>query len=110
MIGLIHDILPLEYPMKSCILGVKLLVRIWQQLTEHGLVPEAWGGDTIAVKVSALMGDGIDELLEYVLLVAEVQDLKANPKAEASGVVTTSARYHCDTPDRRRHSGLSQEA
>ena len=61
--------------------------RILQQLTEHGLVPEAWGGDTIAVKVSALMGDGIDELLEYVLLVAEVQDLKANPKAEASGVV-----------------------
>ena len=61
--------------------------RILQQLTEHGLVPEAWGGDTIAVKVSALMGDGIDELLEYILLVAEVQDLKANPKAEASGVV-----------------------
>ena len=61
--------------------------RILQQLTEHGLVPEAWGGDTITVKVSALMGDGIDELLEYILLVAEVQDLRANPKAEASGVV-----------------------
>ena len=61
--------------------------RILQQLTEHGLVPEAWGGETITVKVSALMGDGIDELLEYILLVAEVQDLKANPKAEASGVV-----------------------
>lgn len=61
--------------------------RILQQLTEHGLVPEAWGGDTITVKVSALQGTGIDELLEYILLVAEVQDLKANPKAEASGVV-----------------------
>jgi len=61
--------------------------RILQQLTEHGLVPEAWGGDTITVKVSALMGEGIDELLEYILLVAEVQDLRANPKAEASGVV-----------------------
>ncbi len=61
--------------------------RILQQLTEHGLVPEAWGGDTITVKVSALQGLGIDELLEYILLVAEVQDLKANPKAEASGVV-----------------------
>ncbi len=61
--------------------------RILQQLTEHGLVPEAWGGDTITVKVSALMGEGIDELLEYILLVAEIQDLKANPKAEASGVV-----------------------
>ena len=61
--------------------------RVLQQLTEHGLVPEAWGGETITVNVSALMGDGIDELLEYILLVAEVQDLKANPKANASGVV-----------------------
>ncbi len=61
--------------------------KVLQQLTEHGLVPEAWGGETITVNVSALMGDGIDELLEYILLVAEVQDLKANPKAEASGVV-----------------------
>jgi len=61
--------------------------RILQQLTEHGLVPEEWGGDTITVKVSALQGLGIDELLEYILLVADVQDLKANPKAEASGVV-----------------------
>lgn len=61
--------------------------RVLQQLTEHGLVPEEWGGDTITVKVSALQGTGIDELLEYILLVADVQDLKANPKAEASGVV-----------------------
>ncbi len=61
--------------------------RVLQQLTEHGLVPEDWGGDTITVKVSALQGTGIDELLEYILLVADVQDLKANPKAEASGVV-----------------------
>ena len=61
--------------------------RILQQLTEHGLVPEEWGGDTITVKVSALQGIGIDELLEYILLVADLQDLKANPKAEASGVV-----------------------
>ncbi len=61
--------------------------KILQQLTEHGLVPEEWGGDTITVKVSALQGTGIDELLEYILLVAEIQDLKANPKAEASGVV-----------------------
>ena len=61
--------------------------RVLQQLTERGLVPEEWGGDTITVKVSALQGTGIDELLEYILLVADVQDLKANPKAEASGVV-----------------------
>ena len=61
--------------------------RIMQQLTEHGLVPEEWGGDTVCVKVSALQGQGIDELLEYILLLAEVQDLKANPDAQATGVV-----------------------
>lgn len=61
--------------------------KVLQQLTEHGLVPEEWGGETIAVKVSALNGTGIDELLEYILLLAEMADLKANPKAHASGVV-----------------------
>ncbi|MFI3300417.1 MAG: translation initiation factor IF-2 [Candidatus Gastranaerophilales bacterium] len=61
--------------------------KILQQLTEHGLLSEEWGGDTITVKVSALQGIGIDELLEYILLVADMEDLKANPKAEASGVV-----------------------
>ena len=61
--------------------------KVMQQLTEHGLVPEEWGGDTIAVKVSALLGKGIDELLEYILLLADMADLKANPKAQASGVV-----------------------
>ena len=61
--------------------------KIMQQLTEHGLVPEEWGGDTVCVKVSALQGQCIDELLEYILLIAEVQDLKANPDAPASGVV-----------------------
>lgn len=61
--------------------------RVLQQLTEHGLVPEEWGGETITVKVSALNGTGIDELLEYILLLAEMADLKANPKAHASGVV-----------------------
>ena len=61
--------------------------RILTQLTEHGLVPEAWGGDTITCNVSALQRQGIDELLEYILLVADMQDLKANPNASASGVV-----------------------
>lgn len=61
--------------------------KVLQQLTEHGLVPEEWGGDTIAVKVSALQGTGIDELLEYILLLSEMADFKANPKAHASGVV-----------------------
>ena len=61
--------------------------KVLQQLTEYGLVPEEWGGETIAVKVSALQGTGIDDLLEYILLLAEMADLKANPKALASGVV-----------------------
>ena len=61
--------------------------KILQQLTEYGLVPEAWGGDTICVKVSALQGQGIDELLEYILLLSEVQNLKANKSALASGVI-----------------------
>ncbi len=57
------------------------------QLTAHGLVPEEWGGDTICVPVSALTGMGIEDLLENVLLVAEVKDLKANPKRRAKGIV-----------------------
>ena len=61
--------------------------KIMQQLTEYGLVPEEWGGETICVKVSALQGKGIDELLEYILLLAEVQNLKANKSARASGVI-----------------------
>lgn len=61
--------------------------KIMQQLTEYGLVPEEWGGDTICVKVSALQGKGIDELLEYILLLAEVQNLRANKTALATGVI-----------------------
>lgn len=61
--------------------------RVLTQLTEHNLIPEEWGGDTITVKVSALQGTGIDDLLEYIWLLADIKELKANPKAEASGVV-----------------------
>ena len=61
--------------------------RIMQQLTEHELVPEEWGGDVICVKVSAKTHEGIDNLLENVLLVAEMQELKANPNRKAKGVV-----------------------
>ena len=61
--------------------------RILQQLTEHGLVPEEWGGDVICVPVSAKTHDGIDNLLENVLLVAEMQELKANPDRRAKGIV-----------------------
>ena len=61
--------------------------RILQQLTEHSLVPEQWGGDVICVPVSAKTHEGIDKLLENVLLVAEMLELKANPARKAKGVV-----------------------
>lgn len=58
-----------------------------QQLAEHGLVPEEWGGDTICVPVSAKTGEGLDQLLEMILLVAEMEELKANPNRPARGTV-----------------------
>lgn len=61
--------------------------RVMQELGEHGLYPEDWGGDTIFVQLSAIKGDGIDELLEMILLVSEVAELKANPKRTAIGTV-----------------------
>ncbi|HVL90854.1 MAG TPA: translation initiation factor IF-2 [Actinomycetota bacterium] len=61
--------------------------RVRQQLTEHELVPEEWGGDSIFVDISAKEGLHIDKLLEMLLLVAEVQELKANPDARARGTV-----------------------
>jgi len=61
--------------------------RVLQQLSERGLVPEVWGGDTIAVEVSALDGTGIDELLEQIILVAEVEELRASPEGRARGTV-----------------------
>jgi translation initiation factor IF-2 len=60
---------------------------IKQQLTEHGLLIEEWGGGVICVPVSAKTGQGIDELLEHILLVAEIAELKANPNRLAKGVV-----------------------
>ncbi|MCI6291141.1 MAG: translation initiation factor IF-2, partial [Clostridiales bacterium] len=61
--------------------------RIRQQLTEYELVDENWGGDTIMVPVSAHTGEGVDQLLEMILLVAEVQDYKANPNRKARGII-----------------------
>ncbi|KAA6452826.1 translation initiation factor IF-2 [Bacillus swezeyi] len=61
--------------------------RVMQELTEHGLVPEAWGGETIFVPLSALSGEGIDELIEMILLVSEVEELKANSNRRAKGTV-----------------------
>ena len=61
--------------------------RIKQQLTEHDILPEEWGGDTIVVPVSAKTGMGVEQLLESVLLLAEIKELKANPKRSARGSI-----------------------
>jgi translation initiation factor IF-2 len=61
--------------------------RVKQELTEHGLVAEDWGGDTIMVPVSAITGDNLDTLLEMILLVAEIEDMHANPDRLARGTV-----------------------
>ena len=61
--------------------------RVKQGLTQNGLVPEEWGGDTILCPVSAKTGDGIDSLLETVNLVAEIRELKANPDQNARGII-----------------------
>ncbi len=64
--------------------------RVKQELMEHGLVPEEWGGDAIMVPVSAIQGENLDLLLEMILLVAEVADLEANPDRAAKGTVIES--------------------
>ena len=61
--------------------------RVLSQLSEHGLVPEQWGGDTIVVEMSATQELGIDDLLEQLLVVAELEELTANPNGRAKGVV-----------------------
>ena len=61
--------------------------RVKQDLTNYGLVPEEWGGDTIVCPVSAKTGEGVDNLLENILLVAEMKELLANPKREARGTI-----------------------
>jgi translation initiation factor IF-2 len=61
--------------------------RVMQQLSEQGLVPEQWGGDTIMVEMSALQNLGVDDLLEQLTVVAEIEELTANPQGRARGVV-----------------------
>jgi translation initiation factor IF-2 len=61
--------------------------RVLQQISDRGLVPEAWGGDTICVEVSALQNTGIDELLEQLVILAEVEELVASPEGRARGAV-----------------------
>jgi translation initiation factor IF-2 len=68
------------------------LDRVMGELAEQGLTPEAWGGETVTVPVSAKTGEGLDELLENILVVAELEDLRANPKAPASGYVIEGER------------------
>jgi translation initiation factor IF-2 len=65
--------------------------RVKEQLAREGLTPEDWGGETITVPISALTGQGVDELLEMILLVAELQELKADPHATPRGVVIESS-------------------
>ncbi|MFA0753025.1 MAG: hypothetical protein IMHGJWDQ_000793 [Candidatus Fervidibacter sp.] len=66
--------------------------RVKVQLSELGLVPEEWGGDTLCVPISALKRQGIDDLLEMILLVADLMELKANPKATAWGYILESRK------------------
>ena len=61
--------------------------RVLNELTEHELVPEQWGGDVICVPVSAKTGQGLDDLLDTIILVADMQELRANPDRQAKGVV-----------------------
>ena len=64
--------------------------KVMTSLVEAGLTPEEWGGDTIVTKISAKTGQGVDELLENILLIAEMQELKANPNRYATGAVLES--------------------
>lgn len=61
--------------------------KVMTELSEHGLMPDIWGGDTLYTKISALTGEGIEDLLENILLIAELQNYRANPKRYASGTV-----------------------
>ena len=61
--------------------------RVLTQLAEYELVPESWGGDTIVVEMSALKGDGVDEMIEQLQVVAELEELQANPEGRAKGIV-----------------------
>ena len=61
--------------------------RVKQELTNHGILPEEWGGDAIIVPVSAVTGEGLSDLLEMILLVADVNQYKANPDKKARGTI-----------------------
>jgi len=81
---------PIVVAINKCDLPDAEPERIRQQLSEHGLIPEEWGGETFFIEVSATTGEGLDKLLESVLLQAEILELQANPDTSASGVVIES--------------------
>ena len=64
--------------------------RVMREMSENGLTPDSWGGDTLFVPISAKTHEGIDKLLEHLLLISELQELKANPKRYATGTVIES--------------------
>ncbi len=64
--------------------------RVKQELTDHGLIPEEWGGDTICVPISALKKEGLDDILDMILLLTDMEELKANPNRPAEGVIIES--------------------
>src|SRR5660398_212164 len=69
--------------------------RVKQQLADHGLAPEDWGGDTVMVEVSAKERTNLGELMDMLLLVAEMEEIRSNPNATASGAVSyTHLRAH----------------
>ncbi|KAK9674559.1 hypothetical protein RND81_12G240900 [Saponaria officinalis] len=72
--------------------------RVMQELSSIGLMPEDWGGDVPMIKISALKGENVDELLETVMLVAELQELKANPQREAKGSVIEAGLHKSKGP------------
>ncbi|XP_074305381.1 translation initiation factor IF-2, chloroplastic isoform X2 [Silene latifolia] len=72
--------------------------RVMQELSSIGLMPEDWGGEIPMIKISALKGDNVDELLETVMLVAELQELKANPHREAKGIVIEAGLHKSKGP------------
>ena len=78
---------PIIVAVNKCDLPDAQPERVRQQLAEHGLIPEEWGGDTLYMDVSAIKGDGISELLESVSLTAELMELKANPNRPARGII-----------------------
>lgn len=81
---------PIIVALNKIDLGSENVERIMTELTEYGLTPDEWGGDTLYNKISAKQGTGIDGLLENILLIAEMQDYKANPNRYAIGTVIES--------------------